>query len=263
MKRNVILANEKGAGVWLTALPIQNMGYILNKQEFRDSIHLRYGWKIPHTPSHCNCGLENSVDHTLNCKLGGYVNMRHNGIRNMEADILKEICKDVKIEPELLPVGNTEFAGSNVAEKASLDVSAVGIWSAMERTFVDVRVMHPNSPSYMNSTPQQLYNKHEKEKKRKYNQRVLQVEKGSFTPLIFTTSGGMGPEATKFHKRVAELIASKRNENFSDVMNVIRTKLRFCLLRSTLIAIRGERGKKSRDSIPLSEVSFNLIESVE
>ena len=181
----------------------------------------------------------------------------------MEADILKEICKDVKIEPELLPVGNTELTGSNVAEKSRLDVSAVGIWGAMERTFVDVRVMHPNSPSYMNNTPKQLYEKHEKEKKRKYNQRVLQVEKGSFTPLIFTTSGGMGPEATKFHQRVAELIANKRNENFSDVMNVIRTKLRFGLLRSTLIAIRGERGRKSRDAIPLSEVSFNLVESFE
>ena len=263
MKRNIALATEKGAGVWLTTIPIQSMGFVLNKQEFRDSIHLRYGWKIPHTPSHCNCGSKNSVDHTLNCKLGGYVNMRHNGLRNLEAEILKEICKDVKIEPELIPVGNTELPGSNLAEKARLDVSAVGLWSTMERTFVDVRVMHPNSPSYVNNTPQQLYAKHEKEKKRKYNQRVLQVEKGSFTPLIFTTTGGMGPEATRFHRRVAELIANKRNENFSHVMNVIRTKIRFCLLRSTLIAIRGERGRTPHSSTPLSEVSYNLMQSSE
>ena len=109
----------------------------------------------------------------MNCKLGGYVTMRHNGIRNLEAEILREICKDVKIEPELLPIGNTALPGSNNAEKARLDVSAVGVWSSMERTFLDVRVMHPNSPSYRHKTPEQLYTQHEKEKKLAYNQRVF------------------------------------------------------------------------------------------
>ena len=31
----------------------------------------------------------------------------------------------------------------------------------------------------------------EQKKKRKYNQRILDGENGSFTPLIFTTNGGM------------------------------------------------------------------------
>ena len=52
--------------------------------------------------------------------------------------MLKEVCKDVKVEPELLPIGTTETASSNMADKARLDVSAVGLWSAMERTFLDV-----------------------------------------------------------------------------------------------------------------------------
>ena len=89
------------------------------------------------------------------------------------------------IEPELLPIGDTSTESSNLAEKARLDVSAVGIWSQMERTFLDVRVFHPNSASYMNTEPQQLYIQHEREKKRMYNDRILQVEKGSFSPLIF------------------------------------------------------------------------------
>ena len=71
---------------------------------------------------------------------------------------------------------------------------------------------------------------------------MLQVEKGSFSPLIFSTTGGMGPEATRYHKRVAELISSKRGEKYSDVVNHIRTRIRFSLLKSVLIAVRGERG---------------------
>ena len=260
LKRSLELAGEKGAGAWLTALPLQSMGYVLSKQEFRDAICLRYGWRIPNTPSYCGCGTKNSVDHTLNCKLGGYVTMRHNNIRNLEAALLKDVCKDIKIEPELLPLGNSETQSTNVAEKARLDVSAVGIWSPMERTFLDIRVMHPNSPSYMDITPDQLYIQQEREKKRTYNDRILQVEKGSFSPLIFSTTGGMGPECTKYHKRIAELISNKRGESYPDTMNYLRTRLRFALLKSTLIAVRGERGRRRRTvDTPVSDLSLNLI----
>ena len=259
-KRCMILASEKGSGSWLSGLPIQSLGYILNKQEFRDSICLRYGWKISNTPSFCGCGAKNDIVHTLNCKTGGYIIMRHNGIRDLEAELLREVCRDVKIEPELLPIGMVDIRGTNAAEKARLDVSAVGLWSPQERTFVDVRVMHPNSQSYKNKPIEQLYLQHEKEKKRTYNQRVLQVEKASFTPLVFSTTGGMGKECTKFHKRLAELIAIKRNEKYSEVVSHIRTRLRFCLLKSLLVAIRGVRGNKRREiTTPLSELSYNLI----
>ena len=127
MKRTLELANEKGAGTWLTALPLKSLGYVLNKQEFRDAIRLRYGWRIPNTPFHCGCGKKNSVDHTLNCTLGGYVSMRHNNLRDFEASLLSEVCKDVKIEPDLLPIGNTPMQSANRALKARLDVSAVGV----------------------------------------------------------------------------------------------------------------------------------------
>ena len=72
LKRYIELVCEKGSGAWLSALPLQAMGFVLNKQEFRDGICLRYGWRIPNTPTYCACGTKNSVDHTLNCKLGGY-----------------------------------------------------------------------------------------------------------------------------------------------------------------------------------------------
>ena len=147
MKTNLDLAREKGSGSWLTALPIQALGYVLNRREFRDSLCLRYGWKIPNTtPFHCACGKKNDVDHALTCMKGGYVAMRHNRIRDLEASILKEVCKDVKVEPELLPIGNSSVTSSNEAERARCDVSGIGIWSPMERTFLDVRVFHPNSP---------------------------------------------------------------------------------------------------------------------
>ena len=59
VKRNIELAGEKGAGAWLSATPVKSLGFVLNKQEFRDSVCLRYGWNIPDTPSFCQCGKKN------------------------------------------------------------------------------------------------------------------------------------------------------------------------------------------------------------
>ena len=76
-----------------------------------------------------------------------------------------------------------------------------------------------------------------------------------------STTGGMGNEANRHHKRIAVLISEKKNESYSDVLNYIRTRLRFSLLKSILIAIRGIRGKQSRETTaPINSLSFNLID---
>ena len=105
----------------------------------------------------------------------------------------------------------------------------------------------------------QIYRENESQKKNLYNERVIQCEKGTFTPLVFTTSGGMGPECDRLNKRLADLIAMKTKEQYSHVVRHIRTRLRFALLKSVLVAVRGVRGKKSAVVQPPLEISFNLI----
>ena len=57
----------------------------------------------------------------------------------------------------------------------------------------------------------------EEEKKRKYQQRVLDVEMGSFTPLVFRTNGGMGADCIYFLKRLPE----KLSENITIISSII------------------------------------------
>ncbi len=187
--------------------------------------------------------------------------MRHNDLRDLNSELQREVCRDVVVEPQLLPLDTSETDGVQ-GDRAAPDISSRGLWSTFERTFFDVRVLHPNAPSYQNTNISQLYRNHEQEKMRKYNSRVITVERGSFTPLIYTTFGGWGPQATRYHKRLAEKISAKRNEKYSHVLSHMRTKIRFSLLRSVLVAIRGERGKKPSSSKPLSSTSFNLVPNV-
>ena len=61
----------------------------------------------------------------LMCKLGGYVTLRHNRIRDLEAELMKEVCHDVKVEPPLIPIEKETGRQGNTAKKARLDVSGV------------------------------------------------------------------------------------------------------------------------------------------
>lgn len=256
-------AKEKGASAWLTALPLSSLNYVLNQREFHDGIALRYGWEIKDLPNLCGCGKKNSIYHTLDCKKGGYVSLRHNSIRDTFGFLLREAkCKDVRIEPSLLPVDPANFSQTtNVQEDARLDISAVGAYAPFERTFFDVRITHPNCDSNAFKPLKKIYEDHEKEKKTVYEERVIHSEKRSFVPLVFTTSGGMSPLCSGFINRLSELIAQDKNEATHQVKSHIRTRLRFALLKATLISLRGVRGYTGRraDQTSLGDISFNLI----
>ena len=47
-------------------------------------------------------------------------------------------------------------------------------------------------------------------KKKEYGDRVQEVELASFTPLVFSATGGMGREGTVFYKQLASLLAGEQ-----------------------------------------------------
>ena len=60
-------------------------------------------------------------------------------------------------------------------------------------------------------------------------------------PLVFSVTGGEGTEISTFHRHLASKIALKKDERYEDVVNFIRCKLSFLILRSALTCIRGSR----------------------
>ena len=92
-------ARDKGASSWLNAIPLEEQGLVLNKQEFRDSLRIRYNLPLSDLPSHCACGEIFSINHALSCKKGGFVAQRHDGIRNLLTSVISNVCKNVETEP--------------------------------------------------------------------------------------------------------------------------------------------------------------------
>ena len=106
---------------------------------------------------------------------------------------------------------------------------------------MDIRIFDPMAESHRGSTLEAAHKKNELEKIRAYGDRIQHVDQGSFTPLVFTTSGGMGPKAKCFYSRLADILAEKKKQPRSHVVAWMRCRLSFSLLRSALLCLRGTR----------------------
>ena len=150
---------------------------------------------------------------------------------------------------------------ANRAPDARLHIRARGLRAREQSAFFDVRVFHPNAFSYKNLTPEQIYKLHENDKKRLYSSRVLEVEQGTFTPLVFTTIGDLSDECQHYHSRLAELLAVKKQESYASTIAWIGTRVSFVILRSALVCLRGSRSRR-RTTSNIQETDLELEVSV-
>ena len=193
------------------------------------------------------CGERFSVDNAMICKRGGFIIQRHKELRDLEADLLDLVCNDVETEPVLQEItGQTLNSGANLACDSRLDIQARGFWERQKSTFFGTRVCHPNADSYKDLTPEEMFRLHENKKKSMYERRVLEVEQASFTPLVFTTTGGMGREYLRYHSRLPQLISIEKGEDYAKTLTRIRGKVSFSILRSALFYLRGSRSNRRR-----------------
>ena len=214
-------------------------------------------------PTKCVCDANYTVEHALNCKKGGFI--RHNDVRDFTAELLNEVCKDVAVEPLLTPLtGETfRYKTANTEEHARVDVSARDVWMRGSKAYFDVKVFNPLAQSYSRQTLKAAHTSNEKSKKRMYAERVINVEHGSFTPLVFSCLGGMSIECAHFFNRMVDKLSEKRDIPISQGRAWVRTKLSFSLLRSTHMCIRGSRTRKqfASDSLSDTDIPRSLIEA--
>ena len=178
------------------------------------------------------------------CPTGGFPSIRHNELRDLTAEALTEVCSDVCIEPHLQPLtGETlHYSSANSQDGARLDIRAAGFWGDRhQQAFFDVRVFNPNASSYQHLQPSTAYSRHEQLKRRHYEQRIRDIEHGSFTPLVFSTTGGLGKAADITFKRLSSLISEKKEIQYATVRTWLRCKVSFSLLRSAISCLRGAR----------------------
>ena len=126
--------------------------------------------------------------------------------------------------------------------------------------FFDVRIFNPFAKTYLNVNLEQAYRMNERAKKNEYNERIIRIEHGSFTPIVMSAYGGVGYETNRFLANLIDKVSEKRDMHRSIVANYIRTKLSFHLVRSQIRCLRGAR-KIYRPNINVEELEVVQAES--
>ena len=93
-------AIQRARDSWLSVLPLQSHHFDLSVQEFWDALALRYRKPLLNLPAFCDdCGSSFSVEHALDCRVGGLVGQCHNEVRDAVCDLATLVWSQVQKEP--------------------------------------------------------------------------------------------------------------------------------------------------------------------
>jgi hypothetical protein len=244
LRKALQVASEKGASAVFAVKPNEEFGFVFaSKRDFRDLVALRYGKPVRGLPATCACSAPYTIHHSQMCKKGGFIHQRHDEFEKVWAVNCQKVFKDVGCEPILQGLDGEEmkYKSANKADDARSDVRVRGFWGNKKNAFFDFRVFYPFASSHFRNSLASVYKSCSQAKKREYKERVEQVEDGSFTPMVMSTSGGMGPEMNIAMKFLAAQIALKENSDYATTVSVLRCRFSFAAARTTLVCLRGSR----------------------
>ena len=236
------LAKMNGALSWLTTLPLKSKKFNLNKREFYNTFSLRHCWTLKYLP----CRKRFDVDHAVSCMEGGSVRRRYDDVRDLFASLFMDVCHDFEVEPHL-KTSTGEVLTCSECELlwwSSFECQCAGFLAKWATAFFGVGVFNPLAKSHLNQKTDTAFSSNENEKKRQYNQWIIEVEHGSFSPLVFSPYGGNGREAERFLTELALKLSGKNQMDYSIPISWRREKLSFNLLRSAVLCVRGYRTTK-------------------
>ena len=90
--------------------------------------------------------------------------------------------------------------------------------------FVFFTRMHPQPLARSSADLFQMY---ERSKCLQYEERIINIDHGSFCPLIFSTTGAAGPRCDRFLKRMAGMLADEDRSPYSCTLSWLRCRISF------------------------------------
>jgi len=240
------LTRAKETGAWLTAMPNTLNGTDLSADEFRDNLRIRLGLTPSSLPTHCvGCNDRFTVEHAMSCKKGGLGTQRHNDLKAEWHHFCTQALSATAVTDEPLihtsrDVQQAGSAGTEPQPELRGDVAAHGFWKRGTTTIFDIRVTDTDAASYRATDPKKVIQRHEREKKAKYNA-LCQARHRHFTPMVFSVDGMQGKEATAAIKRLSSLLANKWKRTYSEVCGFTKSRLSIALARSASRCLRADR----------------------
>ena len=153
-----------------------------------------------------------------------------------------------ELEPPLLPLEREHIDSkrSKLMDGALSDVRVRDFWGNKQNAFFEFRVFNSFAMSYSHMTPEECYERFETTRSAEYEERINKVDCESFTPMVMSSSGGMGPRMTMALKQLATRTAERTNQRLSVTFALLRCRFVFCLLVSPRLSRSSRRPKSQR-----------------
>ena len=172
------------------------------------------------------------IVHALRCSRGSFPSICHNKIRDITADLLREVCHSIGMKPRLQHVTEEQltYRSANKKDNARLDIVATSFWrrDGSSSLSSQATVILP----YLNATAET--------KSRSKEHNTNEYIKLNMLPSLrwySPTSGGMAPTANVVYKRIAPMITSKYDKIYSRTMYWIQCKVNFPLIHIAIMCL--------------------------
>ena len=180
-------------------------------------------------------------------------------IRELMATLLSEVASNVGVEPRLLPLSGEALPlrSANTDDQARLDIEAYGFWgSHNERALFVVRVFNPFARSRLHRSALRTDAMN--------GPKCGSMSSGcvrSSGPLSHRSSSRQPVAWPRERKKLSDLLAVQRKDNYSRTIALVRAMLNFSLLRDAIASLRGARSAKGRFDRFVTSVDVAVVES--
>ena len=149
---------------------------------------------------------------------------------------------------QLAPLSGEVFSASstNTADDDCVDVRAHGFWTRAQHAFFDIRIFQPDAASYAKKPLEKLLLQQEWQKKLEYKQRIVNLDRGIFCPLVFTTVGAVLPECAMFLQLLCGRLAHLDRMHHAQTIWYVGYRLSFVPVRGSIMCLRGSRSSYHR-----------------
>ena len=138
--------------------------------------------------------------------------------------------ENVQIEPMVREISKRP---GKKDQSLQADFSARGVWESQRLCFFDNRIIDADTPGRLNQniSSESDFNTAARQKGVKYG-KACEDLRASFTPLICTVDGYFHHKFETFQRRIGAKLASKWHKPYSVVVNWVKVRLQFVLIRT-------------------------------
>ena len=185
---------------WLTTVPSTLNAASLSRDEFIADANIRHGMDPPGIPTHCDgCGARSSVKHSLKCKNGGLVVLRHDEVKNEPMELCEKafnpssVCDKPQINPcrceeEKTVSRDSEIKAPKKGDNDRGDILVRVFWTKARDYIVDVRVTDADNASNGHHAAESALQHHGKDYKKQHS-KPCNDQRRDFSPFVVTCDG--------------------------------------------------------------------------